>query len=207
MRNIIVCAEHGFVMQLVVNLVAFYESNREKDFHIYIARTGLDEEDDSLLSLNCPFPAGMVSYWDPEEISIPAFEKLLPEHEEHALYLDVLTLVYGNVGDLYDSLDWPSRIAAWHECGRTQEAQGKIIRYEYGEPWLDTLHTEDALLWWGYAKKTPFYVPLMELYVLDTCRSRQMTRAIYTEYLDHDRLHTEYAKYKQFFDRMTGKKT
>ena len=36
MRNIIVCAEHGFVMQLVVNLVAFYESNRENDFHIYI---------------------------------------------------------------------------------------------------------------------------------------------------------------------------
>lgn len=206
MRNIIVCAEHGLVMQLIVNLVAFYESNQSNDLHTYIVRAGLDKEDCSLLSENCPIPADRVTYWDPEEISLPVFEKLLPEGEEHALYFDNLTLVYGDISDLYDSLDWSEKIAIWHACGLTQEAQGKIVRYEYGEPWLDTLHTEDALLWWGYAKKTPFYVSLMELYVQDTYRTRRMTRAIYTEYLDHDRLHAEYAEYKQFFDKMTGKK-
>lgn len=48
-------------------------------------------------------------------------------------------------------------------------------------------------------------IALNRKYVRDTYTTRQMTRALYTEYLEHDRLNEEYARYKACFDQLTHK--
>lgn len=203
MRNLMVCAEQNLLMQLCVNLLAFYDNNRTNEFHTYIVRAGLNEEEKLWLAEHCPIPESEVTYLDPEEITLESLSRELPEGEEHALYTDYLTMIHGDIAAWYDGIEWPERIAVFHELPNTDSSA--VMRYEYGEPWLDTLHTEDYLLWWQYAKRTDCYLPLMEMYVRDTYTSRQMTRAIYTEYLEHDRLHAEYEHYLQIFHTLTGK--
>lgn len=200
MRNVIVCAEHNLLMQLCVSLTAFCEHNGPDQFHIYVVRTGLSQEEKQWLTDNLAFAKAWVTYLDIQEVTLENIAAMMPETEEHALFLDYLTLVYGNLAPVYDALEWSDGIAIWHELGLEQQAAGVVVRYEYGEPWLDTYQLADSGIWWQYAKKTPHYIPLMETFMLDTVRNRKMSRMTYAAYDEYEALTPEYKRYKAFFD-------
>ena len=104
------------------------------------------------------------------------------EYEMAAPDQDILNYMHGEYIAYADWAVYDLFAKVAHNFGITYEevkAQTAVIHYAGSKPWDGgSVHFDIEQLWWDYAKKTPFYVELMEEFILKTnCHNEELEDA------------------------------